>query len=233
MLGRNHGAIGIAAFGGSVWFGEHTLHLSTLTLAQAALGVVVAAGTALAPDLDESESLGGRANPISELPLFGGHRTRTHTLLTAAAVLTIVLLCERNVIATAIFVGFMSCMGGSILSSRLRYAGAWLSVPFGVLMGLLSYYSVHAGWWLTAAVALPYVSHLLADSLTKGGVPLLMPFTKHRFTLGLMRTGRLAEQILTLPIAAIAAAAGWVAFRPSVVIWLHTLHTAHTASYLH
>jgi membrane-bound metal-dependent hydrolase YbcI (DUF457 family) len=230
MLGRNHGAIGVAAFCGSALYGEHVLHLTTLTVGQAALGVLVAAGTALAPDLDETESLGGRANPISHLPLFGGHRTRTHTLLAAALVLAATLLCERDVLATAILVGFMATMGGSVFSGRLRYNGAMLSVPFGLLAGFLSYRYVHAGWWLVAAVGPAYLSHLAADSLTKGGVPLLIPLSHHRYTIGLMRTGHLAERILTVPIAAGTAVLSWVALRPSVLGWWH--HTAAVAAHL-
>jgi membrane-bound metal-dependent hydrolase YbcI (DUF457 family) len=187
---------------------------------------------ALAPDLDEHESLGGRANPISELPIFGGHRTRTHTLLAVVLVTAATLACEHFVLATAVLVGFMACMGGAVVSRDLRQAGAFLSVPFGALAGYLSYHFVHAGWWLTAAVALPYLSHLMADSLTKGGVPWLMPLTKHDFTLGLMKTGHFLEQAVFTPLFMVAAAAAsWVAFRPTVQVLVHQAQT--TAAHIH
>ena len=215
MLGYNHGMLGAAAFGASTWYAEHVVHLPAVGTGDLAMGVVVAAGSALAPDLDEHGSLAGRANPISALPIFGGHRTRTHTLMTAVLVVLVTLLCERDRAATAALVGFFACTGGSVLFATARRGGALVSVPFGVLAGCLSYRYLSAGWWLTAAVAWPYLSHLLADSLTVGGVPLLMPFTRHRFSLGLMKTGHLLERVVVTPLILAAAVAGcWVAFEP-------------------
>jgi len=68
MLGYNHGMLGVAAFGASTWYAEHVVHLPALGIGDLAMGVVVAAGSALAPDLDEHESLAGRANPIRTCP---------------------------------------------------------------------------------------------------------------------------------------------------------------------
>ena len=99
-----------------------------------------------------------------------------------------------------------------------------MSVPFAVLAGYLSYHYLSAGWWLVAAVALPYLSHLLADSLTHGGVPLLMPFTRRRFTLGLMKTGHLLEHLAFTPLIFMAVVvACWVAFRPTLQGLTHTV----------
>ena len=107
-----------------------------------------------------------------------------------------------------------------------RRWGALVSVPFGVLAGYLSYHYLSAGWWLIAAVALPYLSHPLADSLTVGGVPLLMPFTKRRLSLGLMKTGHLLERVVFTPLIMVAAvAACWVAFEPAMQeLGPHRLH---------
>ena len=217
MLGRNHGMLGVAGFGASVWYGEHSLHLHALGLPDLAMGMAVAAGAALAPDLDEHQSLGGRANPISDLPIFGGHRTRTHTLLAAAVVLGLALLCQHVRTAMAVFVGFMACTGSSVLLATVRRAGCFLSVPLGALAGYVSYKYLSAGWWLTAAVALPYLSHLAADAITVGGAPMLMPFSKHRFSLGLMRTGHVMERIVCTPLISISAGAvAWVVLAPDL-----------------
>ena len=68
----------------------------------------------------------------------------------------------------------------------------------------------------TEAVALPYVSHLAADAITVGGVPLLMPFSKHRFSLGLMRTGHVMERLVCTPLISISAGAvAWVVLAPA------------------
>ena len=129
MLGYNHGMLGVAAFGACTWYAEHVVHLPALRTGDLAMGVVVAAGAALAPDLDEHESLAGRANPTSDLPIFGGHRTRTHTLMTAALVVLATLACERDRTATAALVGFFARTGGSVLFATARHWGHWCRCP--------------------------------------------------------------------------------------------------------
>ncbi len=61
--------------------------------------------------------------------------------------------------------------------------------------------------WMAAPVVVGYLSHLLADSLTPSGVPLLWP-SRRRFTLNLCQTGSVTEIGL---VAAIAALGGWAA----------------------
>jgi len=68
MLGYNHGMLGVAAFGASTWYAEHVIHLPALGIGDLAMGVVVAAGSALAPDLDEHESLAGRVTLFRTCP---------------------------------------------------------------------------------------------------------------------------------------------------------------------
>jgi hypothetical protein len=131
MLGRNHTAVGVAAFAGAVWVGGHILGLPAIDAQQAVAGTVVAAGAALAPDLDEAHSSAGRSNPISHLPIFGGHRRRTHCVLAVAAVTVTALVCQDHRDAVAVIAGTAACTGGSQISSQLRHAGAVLCVPFG------------------------------------------------------------------------------------------------------
>lgn len=61
--------------------------------------------------------------------------------------------------------------------------------------------------WLAAPVVVGYLSHLLADSLTPSGVPLLWP-NRRRFGLNLCRTGSVAELAI---VAVLVAAGGWAA----------------------
>lgn len=61
--------------------------------------------------------------------------------------------------------------------------------------------------WLAAPVVVGYLSHLLADSLTPSGVPLLWP-NKRRFTFNLCRTGSLTEIAI---VAVITIVGGWAA----------------------
>lgn len=61
--------------------------------------------------------------------------------------------------------------------------------------------------WMAAPVVIGYLSHLLADSLTPSGVPLLWP-SKRRFSLNWCDTGSWVEMGL---VAMVAIAAGWAA----------------------
>lgn len=52
-----------------------------------------------------------------------------------------------------------------------------------------------------------YASHLLADMLTRSGVPLVYPLTDYRYSLRLMRTGGLAEVVVWLICVGVV---GWM-----------------------
>lgn len=75
-----------------------------------------------------------------------------------------------------------------------------------VLAGLAVLMLVETGW-LVAPVVVGYLSHLLADSLTPSGVPLLWP-SRRRFTLNLCQTGSITEIGL---VTVIALVGGWAA----------------------
>jgi membrane-bound metal-dependent hydrolase YbcI (DUF457 family) len=215
--------LGVAAFAGAVWAGGHYFHMAPLTPAQVVLGTAVAVGAALAPDLDERHSLAGHDNPVSWFPIYGGHRQRTHWLLTAAVVALVAVLCQHDRAATAVLVGFTSCTGGAAVSRRLRSAGALLCVPYGVVLGEAAYRWVPGGWWLVAAVAFPYASHLLVgDLFTPGGEPLLGPFSKRKVSLPLFHVGGLVEALVVTPlVAGVALWSAYVAFFPVIVAFAH------------
>jgi membrane-bound metal-dependent hydrolase YbcI (DUF457 family) len=217
MLGRNHAACGLGAYGAAAWAGTHLLGLGRLNVAQVSLGAVAAAGAALAPDLDEAHSLAGHANPLAQLRVFGGHRRRTHCLAAVVAVSVLAVVCARSREASAFLVGVAACTGGGVISRTLRGGGWLLCVPFGVAAGLVCYHSVPGGWWLSAAVSLPYASHLVGDGLTPGGLPWLLPVSGRRWSLPLFRTGQLGERLIVTPLVHLAA--GWAvyqAFAPTV-----------------
>lgn len=221
MLGRNHGSIGLATYG--VVLAVAAAHgAPPLSLPQEVVGGLTAVGASLAPDLDEDESTPGRAVPISAvLPIFGGHRTRTHTL---AAVVLVAILAWVDValhyrMVTAVTVGVACAMGAAWAFSGVRQAGVVGGVLVGVAAGWVDYHWVTTGWWLLAALPLPYLSHLLADAMTKGGVPFLMPMSDRRFALGLFRVGHWFEKVVVTPLATLAAAlAVWMAVRPSLAV---------------
>lgn len=115
---------------------------------------------------------------------------------------------------------------GSLLPD-IDHPGSWagrkfkvVSVPLSALIGhrglthsaiavlaCLGLLVALGGTWAPAPVVVGYLSHLLADSLTPSGVPLLWP-NPRRFTLNLCRTGSVTEIGL---VAVIALAGGWAA----------------------
>lgn len=58
--------------------------------------------------------------------------------------------------------------------------------------------------WLVPAIALGYLSHLILDLLTPGGVPLLWPMRK-TISLPLARTGSFIERVVIFPALAVFA----------------------------
>ncbi len=222
MLGRNHGMVGLATFGASVYVAEHSFHQALPTIPQLLVGGIVAVGAALAPDLDEAHSLSGRSNPISALPIFGGHRTRTHTLVAVAAVALLAwasaIYGSRDEVAGV--VAFAATMGGAWAFSGVKRMGMPGALAFGAALGFIVARWVPTGWWLIAALPGPYLSHLVGDAMTPGGVPFLMPFSNGKWSLHLFRTGKTAEKILVTPlVAAGAVVTAWLAVSPD----LHTI----------
>lgn len=205
MLGKTQAAFGTAAFGAAALAaGAAGCHLSAADLA---VGTVVAAGSALAPDLDEARSMPGRALPLSYLPIFGGHRTRTHTLVAVGVVTGVAVGCSFGAVASGAFAGFMATMGAVWVAGWLRHKrhGALFVLAAGAAFGLAVANLVGGGPWLALAVGPAYASHLFGDSLTPGGVPFLMPASSHGWSVGWFRTGQLGEKVIVAPLVSIAA----------------------------
>ncbi len=209
VLGKTHAAFGVTAFGGatllaSTVFGYHG------SLAQLGAGTVVAAGSALAPDLDEAGSTPGRALPLSHLPIFGGHRTRTHTLAAVLLVSAAAAACSFDAIATATMAALTATMGATWAFAIVRRHGALFALGAGTILGIVVAKFVGDGWWLVLATGPPYFSHFLGDAMTPGGVPFFMPISSGRWSLRLFRTGRTGEKVLVAPAMSFFALAAIV-----------------------
>jgi len=100
----------------------------------------------------------------------------------------------------------LSALTGHRTVTHSLAGAAALTLAAAALMKLAGVYS--AG--LAAAFAAGYLSHLLADCLTKGGVPLFWP-APVRFGLKLIRTGSIAEWAL-LVVTLYALGTGWEEF---------------------
>lgn len=203
LIGTNHAGVGLAAFAGAVWAGTHYGHLGALSPAEAGMGLLVAAGAALAPDLDEKHSISGHANPISRLPIFGGHRQRTHCLLAVVLVAGITAACDLNHIAAGVLVGIMSIGGAAVLSRAYGRLGAFGSCMVGLGAAYATYRWVPLGWWLYAAIVAPYFSHLIADQPWQ--LPLFLPFSKRRSKFALWRVGSEFERVIVRTVVWVGA----------------------------
>ncbi len=180
------------------------------------MGMAVAAGAALAPDLDEHQSLGGRGQPHLGPAHVWWPPDPDPTLLAAAVVLGLALLCQRDRTAMAVFVGFMARTGGSVALATVRRAGCFLSVPLGALAGYVSHSYLSAGWWTDRGGGPPVLEPPDGGRRNCRRSPLLMPFTKHRFSLGLIKTWHLTERVIFTPlILATLSVATWGALGPS------------------
>ncbi len=84
------------------------------------------------------------------------------------------------------------------------------AVAFGLAFFLYLHFKARAYMFLAFPFVLGYISHLLLDALTPGGVPFLWPL-KFRFSLPLLGTGSLFERWVLTP--ALLALFGFLLYR--------------------
>jgi len=115
--------------------------------------------------------------------------------MTGALVVLVTLLCERDRTATAALVGFFACWAAQCSSSWRAAGGRWCRCPSraGRVPELpLPERRLVANRCGRLAIPEPPASRLAH----RRWVPLLMPFTKRRLSLGLMKTGHLLERVV-------------------------------------
>lgn len=191
MMGASHAVTGAAAWlliAGSV---PTTLGIVNGVDGPAlSVGIVVAAGAALLPDIDHhSGTIARSLPPISTWAakaterLSGGHRKGTHSIVG---------------LAIAVFWGFIAATVAVPVGTSTYFLGA------GVFAVLLSAFAIRAldlvegrlmawlvsislaltvvvfgadNWlWFPSAVAVGYAAHLIGDLITVGGIPVFWPF---------------------------------------------------------
>lgn len=81
--------------------------------------------------------------------------------------------------------------------------------------------STALGW-----VAFGYLIHLAGDLLTVEGIPLLSPFSKHKVSLNLFRTGAAMEFAFSGVLLIYAVVHGWVLL-PDSVKAVHLAFASH------
>lgn len=191
MMGTSH-----AASGAAVWLALTATSIPALGAYELApgtvlLGLGVAAGAALLPDADHhnatiahSVAVAGRIAAGTVGAISGGHRKGMHSLVAVVAVIVGMvylgqLTCQPHGWETTIHLGAAIAAGAcmTFAAKVLKIARSWvlawvLGTGFGLLVGLLS---PEQTAWLPWAIGAGYLTHILGDMLTSGGVPLLWP----------------------------------------------------------
>lgn len=178
MMGYQHALGGVA-----LWLGAATVvdaAVTPLTGGQVALGAFLAAGGAMAPDLDQpgstvSRTFGPFTNLLARLVdlLAGGHRWGTHSLmgLAATGALTWWAVDHAPWVTTWILLGIG--LRGLRANGRHRWYSQVALTLFMALVALLVVLSGTPLVMLTVlAVLIGAVSHVGLDMLTPEGCPL-------------------------------------------------------------
>lgn len=221
MIGRNHLRAGVL---GWVALAPGLVALDVAGPAEVAAGALVAAGMSLVADVDHPASTVGRSlGPLSGAVArqvarcSGGHRGATHSLLVATA--------------TAGAMGAFALVGPLAVFVLAALCGAWtlalvgphrlrrsrlLAAPWAILTGLAAAHFAAAGAWILAAALVGTLSHLAADSLTCGPMPLLWPL-RRRYCLSLFTTDHGAEAIVGKALAVAVVLTTWLWTMPRIL----------------
>ena len=152
---------------------------------------------ALLPDIDEpSSTLGKNARLISgTIKAVAGHRGFFHSPL---ALILLWLLLEKVPQSSKgswfpMFLIWAIPVLALVVSWQKHHHISWSTTVFlfSIVLWIYQGYGNEALYSLIAAgVMLGYLSHLLLDSLNRAGIPLFYPFTKRKFHIACLKTGR-------------------------------------------
>jgi inner membrane protein len=157
---------------------------------------------ALTPDIDNARStLGQKLGPISRgIQHLAGHRTFFHSLVGLGVVGAIVWAAQYALGLALFHFGLIN--SGEALGSGINLAG-FLAPGVGIAF---------------AGLLIGYFLHLVADSLTEGGVPWLFPW---RFRFGFppdrhwrFKTGTIMEPIVVVVLGVAVIIAAWARILP-------------------
>lgn len=207
MMGRTHALTGYAA-------GIGATYAVTLSVPAAIVGTVLCAGAALVPDIDHKEATITKTfGPVTRLlsvlvrKISGGHRYGTHSALGIMAIGAMaqygVMYRHTSVPAQVILIVLM-CLAFAGPIRLLRIPG-WIDdlAPIPVVIGIVCFTSVPLDV-VPPALMLGCAIHVLGDVVTKGGCPLLWPFSLKRFKLDLFKTNGITERYVVIPVVILA-----------------------------
>ncbi|MCW2901733.1 MAG: rane-bound metal-dependent hydrolase [Streptosporangiaceae bacterium] len=219
MMGATHSLSGAAAF--LAVAAPLSQHVHPLTPATVAVGTVVSAGAAMWPDMDHHNgTIANTFGPISRVlcrvvaAVSGGHRHATHSLVGTAVFVALAIAAAHD--RWALTAVLWLCMGLAVRAlwkrPKNRPDGKFgykdvAGVVHAVVAAVIAYWLVHSSVDMSVvpwAVAIGYVAHLLGDSLTERGIPLMWP-SPWRFRLATIDTGKGVEKWVVNPVVVVVA----------------------------
>jgi membrane-bound metal-dependent hydrolase YbcI (DUF457 family) len=210
MMGQTHAtSAGLAFLAAAFPISHYVHHLTPLT---AAVGTIVAAGAGMLPDTDHhSGTIANTFGPLTKAlcrfvaTISGGHRWVTHSLFGTAVFTGLASWATHNFWATTATVWL--CMG---LAVRALWGPPRRNKPNGRLdwrdvaglthalaAAVVAWAIVASGFDASAlpwAVAVGYLAHLLGDSLTEQGLPVVLWPIRWRFRIATINTGGRVEK---------------------------------------
>lgn len=209
MMGHTHALSGLTAWAGLACAAPTIAHVEPHWPAVTA-GLLATAGAALLPDLDHPQgniarTLGPITKALTEIVerVSGGHRHATHSILFAIAMPLLVWAGDTAggpwFELPALF--FLYAFG-----LRALHLVPWSATGVAAaLTGLVGYLMLHDLAWLPWAVGAGIAAHLIGDTLTVEGCPLLWPH-RRRYEFPIIRhTGNKLELRIFGPAFAFGA----------------------------
>lgn len=205
MNGKTHGAIGVATGCLICTIGiSHGYGLAAVSVLTSGVGAKL-------PDIDHNSSKIGRTRKtvmnvvkvVGTLTLTGAIALTAYEALRTGSWLKAILTVLLPVLAVV-----LACIAAKVpavqkaLGFYTKHRGIMHTMVVPVLLIVLTIYRVNIPviQWALIGLAAGYVSHLIADSLTVSGCPLLWPITKNDMHLlpkvVRVKTGTAAETIV-------------------------------------
>lgn len=198
MMGHQHALGGAVAWMAAAPALDATYGLSSGGMA---LGIALAAGAAMVPDLDQPHSTIGRTygpvtNGVARVIAFvaRGHRKGTHCLLGLIGLTLLAdLAAGAGGLAAAAAVWMLLGVGCRAAGLGVPGRGATTALLHAVTMALVTAVVMASGVDLhvplVAGMALGAGSHVALDMLTDRGCPLFFPIVRTPFGLDIFTTG--------------------------------------------
>jgi len=212
MMGHTHATSAVVAWLGVAPFvSAHAHHLTPMSIAA---GTLVAGGAGMLPDLDHhSGTIANTFGPLTKglcrfvAAISGGHRWITHSLFGAGVFIALAHGATHNFWAVTATIWL--CMG---LAVRALWGPPRRNEPNGRLdwrdiAGLAHALAAALVAWAIAAsgfdvgvlpwaVGVGYLAHLLGDSMTEHGLPVVLWPIRWRLRIATIDTGKSAEKLV-------------------------------------